>query len=139
MNELISRSDARKPISEAAGADKEFERTASTHLAENASLIEDLAAKARTCERELDAFRARNQLERAARDPEGSAAFLRYSVLALMIVIEGALNAFFFSQGLDSGLLGGFIYAGVLAALNLGAAFVLGSRGSPSWYTAIRL
>jgi hypothetical protein len=48
-----------------------------------------------------------------------------------MIVFEGALNAFFFSQGLDSGLLGGFVYAAVLATLNLGAAFVIGRAWIP--------
>ena len=131
LNEFLSRSDATPTINHTAGADKEFERTASTHLAENAPLLEDLAARAATCERELDTFRARNRLERGARYPEGSAAFLRYSVLALMIVVEGALNAFFFSQGLDSGLLGGFVYAALLAALNLGAAFVIGKTWIP--------
>ncbi len=131
LNELLSRSDVTRPISEAAGAHKEFERTASKHLAENASLVDELAAKAKTSERELEAFRERNRLERAARYPEGSASFLRYCLLALMIVFEGALNSFFFSQGLDSGLLGGFIYAAVLATLNLGAAFIIGKMGIP--------
>jgi hypothetical protein len=131
MNELILRSDATKSINQAAGADKEFERMASKHLAENAPLVEALAARARNSERELDAFRERNRLARTARYPEGSAAFLRYCLLALLIVVEGALNAFFFSQGLDSGLLGGFVYAAVLAALNLGAAFAIGRIGIP--------
>ena len=131
LNELLARSDARKAINEAAAADKAYARTASKHLSDNAPLIEDLADRARIAEQDLEAFRRRNQLERAATYPEGSAAFLRYSVLALMIVVEGALNAFFFAQGLDSGLLGGFVYAGVLAALNLGTAFVIGKSGIP--------
>jgi hypothetical protein len=131
LNELLARSDARTSINEAAGADKAFERTASKHLAESAPLVEELAEKVRISGHELEAFRRCNTLERAASYPEGSAAFLRYCVLALMIVFEGALNAFFFSQGLDSGLLGGFIHAAVLAALNLGTAFVLGKSWIP--------
>ena len=51
LNEFLSRSDATPTINHTAGADKEFERTASTHLAENAPLLEDLAARAATCER----------------------------------------------------------------------------------------
>ncbi|MCY1525802.1 hypothetical protein D9M68_607950 [compost metagenome] len=42
------------------------------------------------------------------------------------VVLEGVLNAGFFAAGLDGGLFQGFFYAGSLAAMNVGVAFIIG-------------
>ncbi|KQW36580.1 hypothetical protein ASC76_18160 [Rhizobacter sp. Root404] len=50
-------------------------------------------------------------------------------LLFVLIVLEGACNATFFAQGLTTGLLGGFVWAGILAALNVTVAYLLGLFG----------
>ncbi|MGZ5117834.1 MAG: hypothetical protein ACXWIH_17375, partial [Burkholderiales bacterium] len=123
INEGFARRDVTALVNRALEADKAFQNKAGTRLSESEALLQDLAAKAGMRQRELDEFRTRNSLSRAASYPEGSATFARYALLLALIVCEGAANAYFFSQGLDSGLIGGFIGAAVFAALNLAIAF----------------
>ena len=125
------REDVALLVTEALAADKSFERQAVAIVAEHDHVIEDLAQHAEVRERELADFRIRNQLSRPATYPEGGATFARYAVLLALIVIEGIANAYFFSQGLESGLLGGFLAAGLFAAVNLVTAFVLGKHAVP--------
>ena len=56
---------------------------------------------------------------------------LRYSVLFFLIGLEGVLNANFFAEGLSSGLIGGFIYAALLAGINVLGCFFLGKFAVP--------
>ncbi|MGZ5223444.1 MAG: hypothetical protein ACXWCS_04630 [Burkholderiales bacterium] len=133
INEGFARRDVTALVNRALEADKAFQNKAGTRLLESEALLQDLAAKAGMRQRELDEFRTRNSLSRAASYPEGSATFARYALLLALIVCEGAANAYFFSQGLDSGLIGGFIGAAVFAALNLAIAFVLGKFAVPSF------
>jgi hypothetical protein len=125
------RQDVPLLVTEALAADKSFERQAAAIIAEHDHVVEELAQQAEVRERELADFRARNQLTRPATYPEGSATFARYAVLLALIVIEGTANAYFFSQGLESGLIGGFLAAGLFAAVNLVTAFVLGKYAVP--------
>jgi hypothetical protein len=131
INEGLARRDVTVLVNEALLADRRFERAAGAALAEHDSLLEDLADNAELRERELEDFRARHQLTRPPTYPEGSATFARYAVLLVLIVFEGAANAYFFSQGLESGLIGGFLAAGLFAAVNLVTAFVLGKYAVP--------
>jgi hypothetical protein len=48
------------------------------------------------------------------------------SLIFVLITIEAVLNASFFATGLDTGLIGGFLQAAVLALLNVGVAFAFG-------------
>jgi hypothetical protein len=125
------RQDVALLVTEALAADKFFERQAASIVAEHDHLVEELAQQAEVRERELADFRVRNHLSRPATYPEGSATFARYAVLLALIVIEGIANAYFFSQGLESGLIGGFLAAGLFAAVNLVTAFVLGKYAVP--------
>jgi len=88
-----------------------------------------LAGAARNAQIELEKFRAAHGLQRDARWPVGATAFMMYSVVALLVVIEGALNAGFFAHGLDSGWLGGLSYAVGLALVNVVIAFGWGKYG----------
>jgi hypothetical protein len=134
INEGFARRDVTALVNRALEADKAFQSKARTYLTESEALMQGLAANARMRQRELDDFRTRNSLTRAATYPECSATFARYALLLTLIVCEGAANAYFFSQGMDSGLVGGFIGAAVFAALNLVVAFVLGKFAVPNVY-----
>ncbi len=76
---------------------------------------------------DLDAFRKENDLTRQAHYPESKAARIGLVLLGIVLIItEGLFNAYFFAQGSESGLLGGFIQAGTLAALNFVVPAVVG-------------
>lgn len=134
LNEGLGRRDVTVLVNRSSAAHKTFEINARSRLAEHESLLQDLAANAAIRQRELEDFRARNRLTRPATYPEGSATFARYALLLALIVFEGAANAYFFSQGLESGLIGGFLAAGLFAAVNLVTAFVLGKYAVPLVY-----
>lgn len=131
INDGLARRDVTVLVNDALLAHRRFERAAASAVAEHDALLEDLAENAEQRERELADFRERHQLTRPATYPEGSATFARYAILLALIVFEGAANAYFFSQGLESGLIGGFLAAGLFAAVNLVSAFVLGKYAVP--------
>jgi len=79
-------------------------------------------------ERHLADFRREHQLgNRTARYARTFAqAFLRWSVLALLVIIEALINGLFFQQGSTAGLVGGIAIAAGFALLNIGFAFIAG-------------
>ncbi len=103
-----------------------FEREATQLVSEQSQLIRSLASNAQKKVRELHRFKEQNQLQREPEYPSSSSQFLRYCLLVFLIVIEALFNAEFFSEGLSSGLLGGFTYAASLAAINVLMSFFLG-------------
>lgn len=131
INEDLARNDVTAAVSDALAADRSFERKSASLIAGHEHLLAELAENAAARERELDDFRSRNAIARPATYPEGGATFARYAILLALIVVEGIANAWFFSQGLESGLIGGFLAAGLFAAVNLVTAFVLGKHGLP--------
>ncbi len=142
LNEGLAKRDITVLVNEALAADRAFERQAASVLTRHESMLHELEEHATVRQRELEDFRARNQLARPPTYPEGSATFARYAVLLSLIVFEGAANAYFFSQGLESGLIGGFLAAGLFAAVNLVTAFVLGKFAVPLAFhnhTAIKI
>jgi len=104
----------------------EFERQARKLMDEEGAWLKKLAYNAMTRFKELEAFKKKHGLEREANYPSSSGLVLRYSVLVFLVVIEGILNANFFAEGLSSGLIGGFVYAALLAAINVIGCFFLG-------------
>lgn len=110
----------------------EFERQARKIMDEQGAWLKKLAYSAMTRFKELEAFKKKNGLEREANYPSTSGLVLRYSVLVFLVVIEGILNANFFAEGLSSGLIGGFVYAALLAAINVMGCFFLG-KYALSW------
>lgn len=104
----------------------DFERKALLIFNEQNAWLDKLGSAAARRLSELEHFRRKNAIERDAIYPDASALFFRYAVLVLLITFEGIFNASFFAEGLSTGLLGGFLYAVVLAALNVVTSFVLG-------------
>lgn len=106
--------------------DQEFEREASAIITERENLLRDLADRAKEYKAALISFKKSNNLDREADYPSSSRKFFLYSLLILMVVLEGLFNAGFFSQGISTGLIGGFAYAVILATMNVCLAFCFG-------------
>lgn len=126
INEILIRRDISHLVERALQADEEFARKADAVFSENEALLPKLAERKRITKTELDAFRQQHFLTRDANYPTGTASFLRYSILIFLILVEGGANAWFFSQGLDSGFIGGFVAAALFASMNLISAFLIG-------------
>ena len=126
LNQEIERRDLTPLLNKAGQADKEFERNASSLLAEKEQVLQELAANARDASSELEEFKARHRLNRQAAYPDRAEAFFRFSLLILLIVMEGVLNAVFFAKGISTGLVGGFVYAASFAFVNVTFAYLWG-------------
>jgi len=129
LDQDIARQGAALALHRAREADREFEREAVALLAERESLLRELRDAATRRRAELAAFVARNRLARDADYPGPAGRMLLAGLLVLMVVVEGLANAFFFAAGVESGLLGGFVYAALFAAINVALAYVLGKYG----------
>lgn len=126
ISEDLARRNVTQAVNRAMQTDEEFARNASARITRQETLMRSLGDAARSRRAELAAFKDINGLTRDAHFPTAAGTFLLYTVLALLILVEGGLNAGFFAQGVSTGLLGGFSLAGGLAALNVVAAFVFG-------------
>ena len=126
LSQDLGRRNVTQVVNRARQADKEFERKASALLTENDAVLRKLSESARKQKLELDDFQAANGLSRDAHYPPPARVFLGYAILLLMVLAEGMVNAKYFTQGLDTGLIGAFAEAGGLAAINVSIAFLLG-------------
>ncbi len=82
---------------------------------------------------DLDTFCKENHLTRQADYPQSKIARIGLILLGIVLIItEGIFNSYFFAQGSDSGLLGGFIQAVTLAALNFLVPSVIGRLWIPN-------
>lgn len=113
-------------VNRALNADQEFRRLAETTLSERDGDLRTLANSAHNAQAELATFRAAHRLDREARWPNRTKLFMMFSAVAVVMALEGVLNAGFFSHGLDSGLIGGFLIAMGSAAVNVLVAFLMG-------------
>jgi hypothetical protein len=126
LNERLEKTDVTQTVNRARQADQEFERKASSLITEQDAVLRATGERARQLDAELRAFKSGHGLNRRAVYPTGARAFFGYALLLFLVVLEGVLNASFFAQGVDSGLLGGAAYAMALAALNVAIAYGLG-------------
>ena len=72
-------------------------------------------------------FKADNELSRDAKYPLSKKN--HFAWLVALLLLESALNAYFFSRGSTMGLMGGWMQAALLAAANVGGAAALGYFG----------
>ncbi|SAL83424.1 hypothetical protein AWB67_06403 [Caballeronia terrestris] len=87
------------------------------------NLLSDRASRAET---DLQSFREMHGITWSAKYPKGGQKVLHIVLVLVLVTIEAVLNSSFFATGLDTGLIGGFLQAAVLALLNVGVAFVFG-------------
>ncbi len=117
QNEALARLDTPMDI---AGLRKDCAHAVSqleqTHVAWKAE-IPRLLRRAREAQAEYCSFRSRHRLDRPAREPGHRG--LALALLVLCVVLESALNGFFFAQGSDTGLIGGVAVALSISVVNV--------------------
>lgn len=85
----------------------------------------------------IDAFKERisfrnvNRLTRAARLSSSAGLFFKSTLLALLFLVESALNGIFLAENSSQGLIGGVGEAVGFAFLNIAVAFFIGRFGFP--------
>lgn len=126
LSEDISSRNVTQDIGRARKADEEFTHKANALIGEKESLLRTLYDGAVRLRSELEAFKSKNNIINDARYPTPAGSFMRYSLLVVMVMIEGAVNAAFFAEGVSTGLIGGFLWAAGLAAFNVVVAFLFG-------------
>jgi len=104
----------------------EFDRKARQIMDTQGAWLKKLAQDALSKIAELNQFKTDNKINRLANFPDQSRVTYQYALLVFLIALEGIVNAGFFAQGLNSGILGGFTYAALLASINVIGSFFLG-------------
>ncbi|WP_349432836.1 hypothetical protein Q9L42_020940 (plasmid) [Methylomarinum sp. Ch1-1] len=126
INEDLSRLDVQSIVKSTLQLDQEFSRQASSLLDQLEPQIKELSIVAQQRTSELEDFKRLNSIRRPAHYPTTAKKIFMYSLFLFLIMIEGLANSFFFAQGLDTGLLGGFFMAMMFSALNVVSAGMLG-------------
>jgi len=105
----------------------DFERQASAHLSEVGKHLEALALEVKLRDEELHKFQHDNRLDRLP-SPNALTSWTRkLAALPLCAVIEGIINAGLYARGVETGLIGGFWIAFVLAGANIALAGTFGA------------
>lgn len=115
-----------KTVNRTANLADEFEREVNRKVSDRETTLRNLRHMADKRGEELLSFREKNQLTRHAQVISGTRKTIYILLAIATVVLEGLLNAGFFAVGLDGGLFQGFLYAGILAAMNVGVAMVFG-------------
>lgn len=123
--------DVTRDIKRTIALGDEFERNADQDISKMDGELSELQQLAEDNARSLEAFREQHKLQgRLAEASDGDAKWKNGGLLIAMIVIEGAGNAFLFSEGMASGYVGGFVTALMLSAFNVLVCFFLGRAGT---------
>jgi hypothetical protein len=109
----------------------EFRRNANRLINNDLAELNRLQQVAAGKKAHLDQFRIDNKLSRPAREVSGLRKTIFVLMAILLVALEGVLNAGFFAQGLDGGLIEGFSNAVVLALCNVVVALFLGYKLAP--------
>jgi hypothetical protein len=119
----LEKLDVKNEAQSVASKKKRFEVESSALLEECRDNLRPFINKRTALHEEKVSFMARNKLEREADYPESR--FLHLATLLIIFALESVLNAFFFAQGSDFGLIGGWVQAMQYAGLNLAIAFFI--------------
>lgn len=119
--------DVTREINRTIKLGEEFERNADQDISRMDGRMAERQKAAEEKTRALQAFREKNKLlERPAEAAGSDRKWLNTGMLLLITMLEGAGNAFLFSEGMASGYVGGFVAALSLSALNVCLCFFLG-------------
>ncbi|MGD7037238.1 hypothetical protein [Methylotuvimicrobium buryatense] len=119
LNEDLSRLDIQPIVKNTLQLDQEFSREASSLLDDSEPFIKSLLNRFEKTKTELDNFKINNDLTRDAHYPTKWHLFFKFSFFIFLILVEGLANSFFFAQGVDSGLIGGFFMAMMFSGFNV--------------------
>ena len=107
-------------------ADEEFERQANSMLSDEEPALRSTHQAAVTATRELEQFKIKHGLQRAAKTQSGTRVFTLSMVLILMVLVEAAVNAKLFAASFDGGIMEGGTWALGLAVLNVAWSYSWG-------------
>ena len=91
----------------------------------NKFTLHDLRKRELGSKRELNFFRAENDLHRSAKYPESS--LFHWGILLGLIMLESFLNGNIFAKGSDAGIIGGTVVAVMISVLNVLLAAAVGA------------
>ncbi|MEX2164987.1 MAG: hypothetical protein WD823_12200 [Sulfuricaulis sp.] len=131
LNQEINALDIAPVVQKIRQLDAEFERRASALLDAWLSTLKRSVDEMSVRVRDYTDFIAANSLNRAPNYPTGASTYLRYTILGALVLVEGLLNSVFFAQGAWGGLIEGFFYAVLFAAVNIGLAWLYGRHVFP--------
>ncbi len=132
IHEQLNSFDITQYVNRAKQYAEEYERLANKEISDAEVELGRRRNAAARQQDDLDAFCKENKLSREAHYPKGLAKFSLIMVGVAVVGIEGFVNAFFFAQGMDSGLIGGFFQAIMLATINFMVPAFLGRLWLPS-------
>lgn len=119
--------DVTREINRTIQLGEEFERTADQEISRMDGRLAELQQTAEEKTRALISFREKNKLlDRPAEAADSDTKWKNGGMLLLLTMLEGAANAFLFSEGMATGYAGGFVAALSLSALNVFICFFLG-------------
>jgi hypothetical protein len=118
--------DVTREINRTIRLGEEFERNADQDISRMDGSLTELRQTADDKTRALSTFREKNRLDRPAEAADSDTKWRNGGILLFMTVVEGAANAFLFSEGMASGYVGGFVAALFLSSLNVFLCFFLG-------------
>jgi hypothetical protein len=104
-------------------ADDTLASQVEAELAGERKKLVDATAERIKAEVEWRAFRARNGITDLPNYPESQ--IFHWSIIFMLILLETVVNAFFYQNA--NGLIGGFVVAAAVAAVNMGSAVILGN------------
>lgn len=84
----------------------------------------------KVAEDELNVFKEKHGLQRAAKLTSPAFTFFKWTLILLLLLIETALNGSFLAKGSQQGILGGVTEAFTFALLNIGSALLLAIYGA---------
>jgi len=134
FNADINRLDVSEYVNRIRSSAADVEQRSSALIADYEAALRSLSDSARAAVIEYNEFRKRNEITRQPDFPSTSALVLRVMILALLVVVEGGFNAFFFAKGTWGGLLGGFLYAVLFALANVLVAALIAHLGIRSLF-----
>lgn len=116
----------------------DFEREAHRLLSDQDSNLKKVREGRKMAEAEYDRFRRANRLEgRAAIVPNTFSQCVKVFLLFLLIAIEGLVNTKFFGEGLEGGLIAGFVTAVVISLANTVGSFSLGRLSTNFFHVSV--
>lgn len=126
LNQDINSCDVAAVINRALQIGDEFGRDASALVAQWHAELERVTARFAAIDAEYHSFRELHRLRREPHYPSRGLWTLMIAALGIVVIGEGALNAFFFARGLWGGIVAGFLVAMIFSAINIVLASMVG-------------
>lgn len=131
IHERLTTYDITKVVNRAMQHSDEYERLANAELSDGELELRRRRDLATAHQQELAQFRSIHGLSRPAEVPSNLMRGIFLLGAVFLVGLESVVNSAFFAQGLEGGLIEGFLFALLLAVVNFSVAFSMGRLGVP--------